>query len=148
MEQKKSKNSISFDRWTVTVCSPYDGSILWKKSGSTFRDIGLKWKKETGNDFITNDKLTRKNLGRLKGWASKIISIEKLPTPTSNVNFSVAKVPPTPPQSGDDNSSSESESESHQPNYVVQSSLEPLPLLMLDTEGGTAFKGDSNIVYG
>lgn len=135
------RKKCSYDRWKVTLYSPFDGAVLWTEKGASFRDVGQKWQQTTGNDFITGDKLTRKNLGRLKGWASKIIKIEKI-----SVHFDQPFETAQIVQQESEGETSGTEEEEEGPNYTI----EPLILIPdhFDSKDGTAYRSKSGITYG
>jgi len=58
--------SSPLPRWKVTVLSPVNMKPIWECTGMSCKDIGNKWETETGNDFITHNKLVRISLGRSK----------------------------------------------------------------------------------
>lgn len=74
-------------RWKVTVLSPVNMKPIWECKGMSCKDIGNKWETETGNDFITHNKLVRISLGRSKNIYVKMERLRefggyKPPTPT------------------------------------------------------------------
>ena len=52
------------DRWEVILYCPVDMSIMWSTKGRSLKSIAEKWNEETGNDYISTNKLTRASLGR------------------------------------------------------------------------------------
>ena len=60
------------NRWRVSIISPVNREELWSYSAPTLKEISLEWRKHTGNDFLSDSKLTRATLGKSKNEFIKI----------------------------------------------------------------------------
>ena len=64
---------ISFtNRWKCQIVSPIDGSVLWEDEGPTTKTLVEKYQEQTGNKFLTLQKLNRTSLGRSKNPLIKL----------------------------------------------------------------------------
>ncbi len=59
-------------RWKVSIISPVNNQELWSYSAPTLKEISLEWRKETGNSYLSDSKLTRATLGKSKNDFIKI----------------------------------------------------------------------------
>lgn len=72
---------ISFaNRWKCQIVSPIDGSVLWESEGPTTKVLVETYQTETGNKYLTLQKLNRTSLGRSKNELIKLYKIGEFAT--------------------------------------------------------------------
>jgi hypothetical protein len=63
------------DRWKVVVISPVNNQELWSITSPTLIEAALKWRTETGNDYVSKSKLTRATLGKSKNELIQVFKV-------------------------------------------------------------------------
>lgn len=70
------------DRWKCQIVSPIDEMVLWEGIAPTTKLMAEKYQQETGNDYLTLQKLTRCSLGKSKNPLIKLFKIGEFGTRT------------------------------------------------------------------
>lgn len=72
---------ISFaNRWKCQIVSPIDGAVLWEAEAPTTKSLVDIYQSQTGNTYLTLQKLNRTSLGRSKNEMIKLYKIGEFAT--------------------------------------------------------------------
>lgn len=63
--KKENKKKSDTPRWRFEILSPVNGEVIWTYDAFKVNDVCKKWKKETGNTFLSRAKAVRACNGEL-----------------------------------------------------------------------------------
>ena len=68
------------NRWKCQIVSPINEEVLWESTAPTTKILAEKYQEETGNNYLTLQKLNRCSLGKNKNPLIKLFKIGEFGT--------------------------------------------------------------------